>query len=157
MNSKINILILILSFFCQSFTLIDGRSISLEQIKNSGNGKILIIFSSGLSCHSCYGWLATKLSAMQQKILFKIYVITDSKDNVFQRKMNSVEVKKMLIIDLNETYIYDDPSNEFLKKYNAFTSPSILYLNGSKEQYISYRMLFKKEGLNNKVLDSLIK
>ena len=71
--------------------------------------------------------------------------------------MNSVEVKKMLIIDLNETYIYDDPSNEFLKKYNAFTSPSILYLNGSKEQYISYRMLFKKEGLNNKVLDSLIK
>ena len=157
MKFKISTLLLLLAFFCQSFTFIDGSAISLQHIRNTNSGKVLFIISSGISCHACYGWLASKLAELQKKVNLKIYVISDAKENVFQRKMKSLDIKRMLLVDLNETYIFDDSDNVFLKKYDAFTSPSILYFNGENEQYLPYKMIFKKDGLNAQVVERVIK
>lgn len=138
-------------FWFQSFTTFDGKQITLEEIKKEK--RVLFIFSSAPSCQDCYYWLAKEIKKLQKKMNIKVYVISSFKENIFERKMSSNDIKKKLSINLEEIYIFDEQDNEFINKYNVIQSPSILFINKSKEKYVPYNLIFSKEGLNRNVLE----
>lgn len=149
---KLVVLVFILFWF-QSFTTIDGKQITLEEIKKDNDKRVLLIFSSAPSCQDCYYWLAKEIKKLQKKMSIKVYIISSYKENIFERKMSSNDIKKKLSINLEEIYIFDEQENEFIKKYNVIQSPSILFINKSKEKYIPYNLIFSKDGLNRNVME----
>jgi hypothetical protein len=146
----------VLGIYCQSFTLIDGTQLSLHEIKNSKKERIVFIFQSGLSCHDCYATLAYQISLLQKKCPCKVFIISGYKENVFQRKMVSLDIKRKLRIDLDETYIFDEDGNDFIKKYQVAYSPSILYIRGKGEFFLPYFSLFRETGFNQELFDKTV-
>ena len=157
MSFKNKILILIFSLSNLSFSLIDGQSISLEKIISTKNERILFIFSSGVSCKDCYYWLAQEIYKIQNKFNIKVYIVSEYKENVFQRKIHSSKISKNLRTDLKETYIFDEEGNAFIRHYMAFYCPSILFFYQNSEDYLPYQILFENGAFNQKALYKIIK
>ena len=110
---------MVLTISLQSFVNSDGTLLSFDQLKLLSKGKILIIFSSSISCRDCYALLSKKICRLQKKENIKVYVLAEFKENAFQRRMSIAELKRNFKQELDETYIFEEKHIRFMDKYNS--------------------------------------
>jgi hypothetical protein len=143
---------LFLLLFLLSFKTQNGISLKIENMEKEN---FIVVFFSVKSCNKCFETLGAFLAKQINAKEFTYFLVSENKNNNFERQMVAESMAKILDTTLKWHYIFDETENPFLKKYHLIYSPELLIYYHKKYKHIPYKDIF--EGLevsaNLKLID----